>query len=55
MNYASYFLAINKLLKQAYAAAESRDYEAASNLAADIAVYATSLAALLDHKTETEV
>jgi hypothetical protein len=55
MNYAEYFLAISKLLKQSYAAAESRDFDAASNLAADIALYATSLAALLDHKTETEV
>jgi hypothetical protein len=55
MNYANYFLAINKLLKLAYAAAENKDYEAASNYAADIAVYATSLAALLEHKTETEI
>ena len=55
MNYANYFLIINNLLKQAYAAAESRDFDAASNTMADIAVYATSLAALLDHKTETEI
>lgn len=55
MNYAHYFLAMNTLLKKAYAAAEARDFDAASNYMADIAVYATSLAALLDHKTETEI
>ena len=55
IDYSQYLLMINRLMQEVHKAAQSNNYEAASNLAAEVARCAISLAAVLESKTETEV
>jgi hypothetical protein len=55
IDYSQYLLMINRLMQEVHKAAQSNNYEAASNLAAEVARCAISLAAILESRTETEV
>jgi hypothetical protein len=54
-DYSQYLLRINQLMQMTHKAAQANNYEAASNMAAEVARYAISLAALFESKTETEI
>lgn len=55
MDYSEYLLRINRLMQSVHKAAQASNFQAASDLAAEVARYAISLSALLEQKTETEV
>jgi hypothetical protein len=55
MDYSEYLLRINRLMQETHKAASVNNYEAASNMAAEVARYAISLAAMFESKTETEI
>ena len=55
MDYSEYLLRINRLMQEVHKAAQANNFEAASNLAAEVARYAISLAAVLEIKTETVI
>ena len=52
MDYSEYLLRINRLMQEVHKAAQANNYQAASDLAADVAHYAISLSAALELKTE---
>jgi hypothetical protein len=54
-DYSQYLLIINRLMQEVHKAAQANNFESASNLAAEVARCAISLAAILEAKTETEV
>jgi len=54
-DYSQYLLIINRLMQEVHKAAQANNFESASNLAAEVARCAISLAAILESKTETEV
>lgn len=55
MDYSEYLLRINRLMQAVHKASQANNFQAASDLAAEVARYAISLSALLEQKTETEV
>lgn len=55
IDYSEYLLRISRLMQEVHKAAQANNFEAASNMAAEVARYAISLSALLEQKTETEV
>lgn len=55
IDYSQYLLMINRLMQEVHKAAQANNFESASNLAAEVARCAISLAAILEAKTETEV
>lgn len=55
MDYSEYLLRINRLMQGVHKAAQANNFQAASDLSAEVARYAISLSALLERKTETEV
>ena len=55
MDYSEYLLRINRLMQETHKAAQANNYEVASNMAAEVARYAISLAAFFESKTETEI
>lgn len=54
-DYSEYLLRINQLMQMVHKATLANNYQAASDLAAEVARYAISLSALLEIKTETEI
>jgi hypothetical protein len=55
MDYSEYLLRINRLMQHTHMAAQANNYEAASDMSAEVARYAISLAALFESKTQTEI
>lgn len=54
-DYSQYLLIINRMMQEVHKAAQANNFESASNLAAEVARCAISLAAILESRTETEV
>lgn len=54
-DYSEYLLRINQLMQMVHKATLANNYQAASDLAAEVARYAISLSALLEIKTEMEI
>jgi hypothetical protein len=54
-DYSQYLLMINRMMQEVHKAAQVNNFESASNMAAEVARCAISLAAVLEAKTETEV
>ncbi len=54
-DYSEYLLRINQLMQMVHKATIANNYQAASDLSAEVARYAISLSALLESKTETEI
>lgn len=55
IDYSEYLLRINQLMQMVHQETLDKNYETASNLAAEVSRYAISLSALLDSKTELEI
>jgi hypothetical protein len=54
-DYSQYLLMINRMMQEVHKAAQCNNFDAASNMAAEVARCAISLAAILESKIETEV
>jgi hypothetical protein len=55
MDYSEYLLRIDRLMRLTHQAAQANNNGAASDMAAEVARYAISLAAYFESKTETEI
>jgi hypothetical protein len=55
IDYSEYLLRINRLMQETHKAAQSGNYQVASDYAAEVARYAISLSALFETKTELEI
>jgi hypothetical protein len=55
MDYSEYLLRIDRLMRMMHQAAQANNNQAASDIAAEVARYAISLAAFFESKTETVI
>ena len=55
MDYSEYLLRIDRLMRLTHQAAQANNNGAASDMAAEVARYAISLAAYFESKTDTEI
>ena len=55
MDYSEYLLRVDRLMRLMHQAAQAENYEAASDMAAEVARYAISLSAYFESKTATEI
>ena len=55
MDYAEYLIRISRMMGLMHKAAQAENYQAASDIAAEVARYAISLSAMFEQKTPTEI